>query len=308
MHFPIDKKIMNKYLWIIVFYLFYSNSFSQNIKTDYKFIQGVDLSSLSIVEKNGGVFFNNNKAVDVVSLFKEKSANSVRLRLWHTPQAGIYDLNYNLEMAKRIKAAGLNLLLDIFYSDTWADPAHQYKPAAWENLSFEELKDSVYQYTANVLLIFKSKNLLPNMIQLGNEINNGMLWDDGRIGTDAQWDKFSQLLQSAYNGAQSVLSPSDSVKIILQSATGGDINATRWFYDNLIDNGVDFDIIGLSYYPWWHGTLDELEANLNDAAVRYNKQIVVVETSYPWTLDWNDDTHNSVGLENQLLQIGRAHV
>ena len=294
---------MKRTILLILFFLLCFGLPAQSLsKVETGFIQGIDLSSLSVVEKNGGEFFNNNQPTDVVNLFKEKGANFVRLRLWHSPADINYNLDYNLELAQRIKDAGLNLLLDIFYSDTWADPSSQTKPAAWQSLSFEELKDSVFDYTAKVISTFKSQGFLPQMVQLGNEINCGILWPDGNVcEDDSNWNNFAQLLQSAYEGLQSVLTPSDSVKIIIHSASGGNIEQTRWFYDNLVEQGVVFDIIGLSYYPWWHGTLDDLQSNLNDAALRYGKEIIVVETAYPWTLEWNDDTHNSVGMESQLL-------
>ncbi len=276
-----------------------------NISAQEKFIKGIDISSLLVVEKNNGEYLDDGQPVDALSLFKDNGTNYVRLRLWHSPADSNYNLEYNLELAERVKSAGMNLLLDIFYSDTWADPGQQFKPNAWQDLSFEELKDSVYQYSFNVVLAFKLNNCLPDMIQIGNEINCGFLWDEGKIcgefDNEMQWNNFTQLLITAYNGIKDALTPSDSIKIVLQSASGGDVNSTRWFFDNVLDHNVNFDLIGLSYYPWWHGTLDDLEMNLHQTALRYNKEIIVVETAYPWTLDWNDNMHNLVGLESQLL-------
>ncbi len=274
---------------------------SLNVSAQTEFIRGVDVSSLKVIEESSGEFFQDRQPVDALQLFKENGANYVRLRLWHSPEEGNYNLDYTLDLAQRVRDNGMKLLLDIFYSDTWADPGKQFKPAVWEELTLEELSDSVFNYTSAVISAFKQRDLLPEMIQIGNEINCGMLWPEGNIcEDDSKWENFSQLLISAHSGMQSVLSEDDSVKIILQSASGGDVSGTRWFYDNLIERNVEFDIIGLSYYPWWHGTLKELEANLNDAAIRYGKEIIVVETAYPWTLDWNDNTHNLVGLESQL--------
>jgi arabinogalactan endo-1,4-beta-galactosidase len=209
-------------------------------------------------------------------------------------------------MAERIKDLYLKFLLDFHYSDTWADPGHQIKPVSWQNLNFQILKDSVYQYTRNVITALKNQNTIPDMVQIGNEITCGMLWDDGRVcgqyNTPQQWTQLAELINEGIRGVKESLDPGDTVSIMIHIDRGGDNAGSQWFFDNLLANNVNFDIIGLSYYPWWHGTLDEVELNINDLAQRYDKEIIIVETAYPWTLTWYDTTNNIVGDSSQLHQ------
>jgi len=268
------------------------------------FIKGVDLSALFQIEDQGGIFKENGIPTDALDIFKNHSINFVRLRLWHTPDSGFNNLEKTLLMASRIKAAGLKFLLDIHYSDTWADPSQQTKPSTWHSLPFQHLKDSVYQYTYNVISALKYQNTLPDIVQLGNEIICGMLWNDGRVcdqyNTTQQWAQLAELINSGINGINESLDSSDTVKVMIHIDRGGDNSGSRWFFDHLISQNVEFDIIGLSYYPWWHGLLSDLEFNTSDLAQRYGKEIIIVETAYPWTLDWYDNTHNIVGDSVQL--------
>jgi arabinogalactan endo-1,4-beta-galactosidase len=206
-------------------------------------------------------------------------------------------------MATRVKQSGLKFLLDIHYSDTWADPAHQTKPAAWQSLSYTQLVDSVYSYTYSVVKALDNANVLPDMIQIGNEIIVGFLWPEGRVGgnynTTTQWQQFTTLLKTARNAIVEAI-PDTTIPIMLHIDRGGDNAGSRWFYDNMNSYQVPFDYIGLSFYPWWHGTLTQLTQNLNDLATRYNKNIIVVETAYPWTLQWYDNVTNIVGNTSQL--------
>ncbi len=277
---------------------------SRGKPSGYRFIQGVDISSLLQVEKNGGVFKENGVEKDALSIFRDHNINYVRLRIWHKPTNGFYSLEQTLELARRIKALGMGLLLDFHYSDTWADPAHQKKPAAWENISFNALKDSIYLYSYNVIKALSDENTLPAMVQIGNEIICGMLWDDGRVcqdfNNDKQWSQLAQLINEAIQGLKDGVQQGDSLRIIIHLDRGSDNAGCRWFFNNLLKYTVNFDIIGLSYYPWWHGSLDALKANVNDLAARYGKDIIVIETSYPWTLDWNDGVGNVIGDSSQL--------
>lgn len=269
------------------------------------FIKGVDLSELLAVEEHGGVYKENGVPKDALAIFSDHGINYVRLRIWHTPAQGYDNLDKTLEMAVRIKAAGLKFLLDFHYSDSWADPAHQTRPAAWSGAPFEVLKDSVFQYTRQVISALKQQNTLPEMVQIGNEIICGLLWNDGRVcdpyNTPQQWGKLAELIGEGIRGINESLAPGDTVKTMIHIDRGGDNGGSRWFFDHLTAQNVDFDIIGLSFYPWWHGTLNDLESNLHDLAQRYGKEILLVETAYPWTLAWNDNTNNIVGNSNQLL-------
>ena len=275
------------------------------IKPQSEFIKGVDASTLLQIEDNGGLFKENGIVKDPILIFKDHGIDYIRLKIWHTPSADYDNLQKVLVAAQRIKSNGLKFLLDIHYSDWWADPVNQTKPAAWNGLPFQFLKDSVYQYTKNIITTLKSQNVLPDMIQIGNEIICGMLWNYGRIceqfNTPQQWANLGALIKEGIRGVNDAIDLNDSVKIMIHIDRGGDNDGACWFYDGLLTENVSFDIIGLSYYPWWQGSLSDLQNNLNDLATRYGKEIIVVETAYPWTLSWNDNTNNIVGNSSQLL-------
>jgi arabinogalactan endo-1,4-beta-galactosidase len=303
---------------------------SSSLRAGVPFIQGVDASFLQEIEEHGGTYYENGIPKDALRIFKNHGVNYVRLRIWHTPTSGYNDLAHTLTMARRVKSLDLGLLIDVHYSDTWADPGHQTKPAAWAGLTFYGLEEAMHDYTSEVITALKHQNTLPDIVQIGNEITSGILWDDGRVGGtyDANWPRFAALLKAAINGVKDALRSDqhgphtseysqrgagalptdDRVAIMLHVDAGGNNATCRWFLDNVIDQKVSFELIGLSYYPWWHGSLRDLENNVNDLAKRYGKQIVVVETAYPWTLEWHDSTANLVGEKNQLLRDFAATV
>jgi arabinogalactan endo-1,4-beta-galactosidase len=265
---------------------------------------GADVSFLDQLEENGAVYTTQGNPGEAMAILRAYGFNSVRLRLWHTPAEGYNDLARTVKMARRARSAGMSVMLDIHYSDTWADPGKQYKPGAWESLPFAELGDSVYAYTRDVLATLRSEGAPPEIVQIGNEITPGFLWDDGRVGgsfgTPQQWMQFGELLRAAISGVRDALEPGDHVQTMIHIDRGGDASAAQWFFDHLAEEKVEFDLIGLSYYPWWHGSLDDLRQTMSLLAEQYKKPIMVVETAYPWTLAWFDDTHNIVGLESQL--------
>jgi arabinogalactan endo-1,4-beta-galactosidase len=183
---------------------------------------------------------------------------------------------------------GMQLLLDIHYSDTWADPGHQLKPKAWEGLSFKELEGTVYTYTREVITQMKEAGAMPDIVQIGNEIGPGMLWDSGRVGgtfnTPKQWQQLGRLLKAGIRGARDGAG-NDPLKTMIHVQMGGDAPKTKRFFDNLEAEGVDYDLIGLSYYPWWHSNglgLDPLRENLRSINKHFGKDVMVVETAYPW--------------------------
>lgn len=242
---------------------------------------GADISFLPQLEDRGLKFYENDLAVDAITLLKSHGFNYIRLRIFvnpenekgYAPETGYCGLNYTLSMARRVKDAGMKLLLDFHYSDYWADPQQQFKPLAWQKLDFETLKDSVEQYTFTVLNTFKQRNLLPDMIQIGNEINHGFLWPDGHIGNP---DQLAELLKAGVAGAKKV---APEVPLMMHIALGGQNKEAVFWLDNMLARGVTFDIIGLSYYSRWHGTLNDLNSNLNDLIQRYSKPVNVVEYS-----------------------------
>lgn len=242
---------------------------------------GADISFLQELEDKGIEFSHNGVKQDALLLLKEHGFNYIRLRIFNNPAAdsgyspnkGYCDLQHTLAFAKRIKKAGLQLLLDFHYSDTWADPGKQFKPAAWKNLPFPILKDSLYNYTKQVITALKEQGTVPDMVQIGNEINHGMVWPDGNV---SNFDGLSALFNA---GREAVLSVAPSTIIMLHIALGGQNDESVFFIDNMLARNVQFDVIGQSYYPQWHGTLSDLKNNLHNLVARYNKDIIVVEYS-----------------------------
>jgi len=267
------------------------------------FFKGADISFVPIIEDLGGAYTVGGTQTDPIEIFSQNGVDYFRLRLWHTPTDGYCGLQKTIQMAARLKQNGSKFLLDIHYSDTWADPAHQTKPLAWQSLAFTNLVDSVYAYTLNVVQTFNDANLLPDMIQIGNEITVGFLWPEGRVGgtynTTTQWQQFTTLLKAARNAIVDAV-PGTTIPIMLHIDRGGDNAGARWFFDKMNSYQVNYDYIGLSFYPWWHGTLTQLTQNLNDLATRYGKNLIVVETAYPWTLQAFDNVTNIVGSTSQL--------
>ena len=265
-----------------------------------EFLKGVDLSMLKQVEDNGGLFYDNVNQIDPIQEFNSKGINTVRLKIWHNPLLNYNDLESVLEIAERVKNAELDLLLDFHYSDTWADPSNQNKPAAWENLNFETLCDSIEQYSRYVITKLKNQNTLPKYVQIGNETDCGFLWPDGYVcgesNNDIQWNKLRDLFMHAIEGVNTALDFEDSLKIISHVSSGG-----NWFFGNLLEEDIPIDILAISYYPMWHGTLADLNQNINMLATQFGRPVLVVETAYPFTLSWNDNTNNILGLETQLL-------
>jgi arabinogalactan endo-1,4-beta-galactosidase len=253
-------------------------------------IRGADVSSLPKSEAFGGKWYDaRGRARDALVILRDSGVNTIRLKVWVNPADGYNEKSHVLALARRVKALGMKLLIDFHYSDTWADPGKQYKPAAWTGYTFDRLKRAVYDHTYDVLHALKAQGTAADMAQVGNEINDGLLWEDGR---SANWDNLAALLNS---GSDAVKAASRSTKVILHLANGGDNGLYRWWFDNATARGVRFDIIGVSYYPIWHGSLSSLQANLNDITARYGRPALVVETAYPFTTGNDDFLDNLVG-------------
>ncbi len=243
-------------------------------------IIGADISFLPQMEARGIHFTDSlGNPVDVFQELKKHGFNYIRLRVFDHPETekgyapgkGFCDLEHTKAMALRIRQAGMKFLLDIHYSDYWADPQQQNKPAAWAALGFPTLKDSVYAYTQRVMQALKDQGTTPDMVQVGNEINHGILWPDGAVNN---LDSLAQLL---YEGIKGVKAVSPQTPIMLHLALGGQNAEARWFLDNMNTRKVPYDVIGLSYYPTWHGTIADLAANMEDLSRRYHKYVVVAE-------------------------------
>ena len=242
---------------------------------------GADISFLPELENRGMKFSDKGVQKDPIQILKDHGFNYIRLRIFndpardsgYSPQKGFCDLEHTKQMAKRIKEAGMKFLLDFHYSDYWADPGKQRKPAAWRNLSFEDLKKALYDYTVKVVKELRDQGTTPDMVQIGNEINHGFVWPEGNV---MNLDSMSQLISAGVAGVKAV---DPSIVIMLHIALGGQNDEAVFFIDQVLARKVHFDVIGLSYYPRWHGTLDDLRDNLNDLQRRYNKDLIVVEYS-----------------------------
>ncbi|KAL4249699.1 Arabinogalactan endo-beta-1,4-galactanase [Abortiporus biennis] len=229
-------------------YLFFALLFS--LETYALTYKGSDLSSLAVVERNGVTFKDNGKTTPFETILKNHGSNAARIRIW---TAGDYNLNYGLALAKRVKAAGMTLIVDLHYSDTWADPGKQAIPSGWPQ-DLNGLNTQIYTYTQSIVNSFKNQGTPIDILQVGNEINNGLLWPVGEISVNGI-NPVSQLLNSAINGAKSA----------------GALSASA------------VDIIGVSFYPFYDSgaTLSALKSSLTNLANKMNKPIVVAETDWP---------------------------
>jgi arabinogalactan endo-1,4-beta-galactosidase len=268
------------------------------------FYLGADISTLLEVEQNGGVYMDDDKPGEALAIFLKHGWNCFRLRIWVNPRGGFNDLAETVKLARRIKESGAAFMLDFHYSDWWADPQKQNKPAAWTNLDFDALVEQTQRYTSNVIKTFKAAGATPDFVQIGNEVTGGMLWPDGQVKVPLstvkvfegdvkvikppepyddikQWNHLIRLINAGIHGVRSATVPQDHVRIVIHIDCGGDWPVTQWYFDHLTDAGVDYDIIGQSYYPNWHGTLQNVADNLRNSIERYHKEVMIVETAYP---------------------------
>ncbi|MFJ2814844.1 MULTISPECIES: glycosyl hydrolase 53 family protein [unclassified Streptomyces] len=259
-------------------------------------IKGSDISSLAKSEAKGGVYKTSTGTNgDAITILKNAGMNYARLKVWVNPADGFNDKAHVLAVAKRVKAAGMKLLVDFHYSDTWADPGKQTKPAAWASHTYSQLRTDVYNHTYDVLNALKAQGTTADMVQVGNEINGGMLWSDG--STD-NWPQLAGLLNSGYSAVKAV---SSSTQVALHLADAGDDATVRWWFDSAKANGVNYDVIGLSYYGYWHGSLAAAQATLDDTAARYGKPVYIAETAYPFRLDSDDSLENQIDIPSELV-------
>lgn len=250
-------------------------------------IRGADMSFLPEVRASGVSMYNSaGKVEDPLVTLKNAGANVIRLRLWHSPASATSGLQAVKALSDEIKSLGMKVLLTVHYSDTWADPGRQDKPAAWQSLNLAQLNDSVYAYTKKIV-----SDIRPEYIQIGNEINGGLLWPEGNISNPGN---MKALLAS---GVRAVRETDPNTQIVIHHA-GFD---TAPYFFNTIE-GLDYDIIGMSYYPNWHGKdLQALQNALTTLSDAHNKPIFIAETSYPFTFAWDDQTNNIIGQASQIL-------
>ena len=269
---------------------------------------GADISALAAPLSPGQYFppyQEHGKASDELTILERHGWNAYRLRVFVSPtrEAPDNSLENTIPLAKRIKASGATFLLDIHYSDTWADPQHQETPVAWRGRSFDSLEQQVETYSRNTIAAFKQAGAMPDWVQVGNEITNGMLWPQGRVyhephGQDiqsggpppagipadydsvTQWDHLTRLIKAGIKGVNEGAGDTPP-RIVIHIDRGGDWTVTKWFFDHLQVAHVPYDIIGESFYPpWEHGSLADLWQTMQGAAQRYGKDFLVAETGY----------------------------
>ena len=259
---------------------------------------GGDLSFTPQELAAGAQFTDRGRPGNPVGIMRDNGANWVRMRLWVNPPAGYSDLATDLALARAVHAAGMKIYLDIMYSDFWADPQHQIIPAAWQGQDLSQLAGTVQSYTQQVISAFAQQGTPVDMASIGNEIRNGILWPIGQVDPVANtgWDNLATLLKAGVAGAQAGNPPGHKLLIMMHYDQGGNNQLSQAFYQNLISRGVPFDVIGLSYYPFFHGTISQMKANVDALATQFGKPIVIAETQYAWTLaNGNEQAGDSTG-------------
>ncbi|MBL7887433.1 MAG: glycosyl hydrolase 53 family protein [Flavobacterium sp.] len=272
---------MKNYFFLAITILLFSSCATSQQATKNTFAKGADVGWLPQMEATGYQFYDSNgEKKDCLQLFKDRGMNSIRLRVFVNPSddkaSGHCSKEETITMALRAHKMGMRVMIDFHYSDSWADPAKQNKPAAWKNHSFTELLNDVYGHTFDVINSLKNAGVTPEWVQIGNEIPGGMLWPDG---STENWLQLGQLLNKGYDAVKAV---DQNIKVIVHVDEGNNNAKFRTFFDNASAQKVRYDIIGLSYYPYWikkdySETIADLQFNLNDMAQRYNKEVMIVE-------------------------------
>lgn len=257
------------------------------VKRHMKFVKGMDLSTLLELERCGAKYYDNGEERDLLAIMKSYDVDTIRIRLWNDPWsetgesygAGENDLKTSLEIAKRVTAAGFGVLLNFHYSDFWADPGKQIKPKAWADYGVKELEQAVYDYTLESMQTFLDAGVNITMVQVGNELSNGLLWPEGKV---PNYDNIATFVNA---GIRAVRKVDAAIPVMIHLDNGGNNALYREWFDNFTKRGEDFEIIGLSYYPFWHGSLQMLNDNMNDIAERYGKDLVIAEVSMGYTME-----------------------
>jgi len=278
-------------LFLLIIFVSCENENSSPSTSDSKeldFISAADISSFPEISNTNAAFYDlNRNQNDFLALLKSQGVNTIRLRIWVDPKNEHSSFLEVKQFSQTLKSKGFQIWITVHYSDTWADPSQQKTPKDWLHYSFSELKEEVFHYTEKII-----QEINPDYIQIGNEINNGFLHPFGHI-----YNNHQQFLELLDTGILAVRKTSSTTKIILHYAG---IKGSDWFFNQIKD--LDYDIIGLSYYPIWHGKdLNELKNNLELLSTQHRKDILIAETAYPFRLDWNDWTNNIVGLEEHLI-------
>lgn len=275
------KKSLKIVSFLMITAILFTSCKSKMTSEKYSFSKGADVGWLPQMEATGYKFYDaDGSQKDCLQLLKDRGINTIRLRVWVNPNddkaSGHCSPEETVVMAARAQKMGMRIMIDFHYSDSWADPGKQNKPAAWAKHSFPELLNDVYQHTYDVLQLLKKAGVTPEWVQVGNEIPGGMLWPEGST------DNFNQLAQLLNKGYEATKAIDPKIKVIVHLDEGNKSEKFRWFFDKATENKVKYDVIGLSYYPYWiktdyQSTILDLENNLKDMASRYNKEVMVVE-------------------------------
>ncbi|MBQ8966693.1 glycosyl hydrolase 53 family protein [Ruminococcus sp.] len=263
-----------------------------------KLIMGADLSTLPEAEAQGARYFDGEREGLADDILISHGVSSVRIRVWNDPfdtagkpyGGGTCHTANMVTLAKRLKDKGMSFMLDLHYSDFWCDPARQGTPKAWRGMSLDEMCSALRDFTAETVKAFIAAGAAPEYIQVGNEITNGMLWNTAKLDRSspvAFTESFERLAKLIKAGTAAVREVSDA-KIIIHLEQSGKNDLWREWFDEAAKHNMDYDIIGASYYTLWHGTLEEMRANLDDMAKRYDKDIMIVEAAYPFTAKHHD--------------------
>ena len=257
------------------------------------FIKGVDISSLLEVERCGGIFRDSGEELDALEILRRYGVNWVRLRLWNDPYnekgesygGGVCDLPSVLTLAQRAERLGMRWLLDFHYSDFWTDPGCQTLPKAWRSLDEAALEKAVCRYTKDVLSAFRAAGFLPDMVQTGNELTGGLLWPTGRLRSENEEPHWETACRYLSAGVRAVREEAPAAPTVVHLDHGGKNLLYREWFDHYFALGGDCDIIGLSFYPCWHGKMADLISNMNDLSLRYKKDLVIIEAGMAFTTD-----------------------
>jgi arabinogalactan endo-1,4-beta-galactosidase len=277
------KKSIKTFSLTVLLSLVFASCNSQTVTNPatVAFAKGADVGWLPQMEATGYQFYDaDGTKKDCLQLLKDRGMNTIRLRVWVNPSndrsTGHCSKEETVTMAVRAQKMGMRIMIDFHYSDSWADPSKQFKPKAWENHSFPELLKDVYKHTFEVLSALKKAGVTPEWVQVGNEIPGGMMWPEG---STKNWGQLAQLLNKGYEATKAI---DPKTKVIVHLDEGNNSEKFRTFFDNAKANNVKYDVIGMSYYPFWikkdyTETIADLANNMNDMVSRYNKEVMVVE-------------------------------
>lgn len=272
--------------------------------TDTPFIKGADISWVTEMEAKGIQFHNKNGvATDCFSLMKSIGMNSIRIRVWVHPKQQWNSADDVIEKAKRATRLGLKVLIDFHYSDNWADPGKQNKPANWANASLSALQDSLKQHTISILSQLKNVGVHPAWVQIGNETDDGMLWPEGKASVSMS--NFASFIRIGYGATKSIF---PETKVIVHVSNGWNNTLFRWIFDGLLTNGATWDIIGMSLYPsygsgGWQKINQQCFENMNDMVSRYNSTVMIVEIGMPW----KDSSTAKLFIQDLINKVKAVH-